>query len=401
MSNTPNFIANGEAAKDGTVTVNGVAQHYKKTEPYVQLVGVYPYLQGNNSLEKTGIDKYTLTYDLGAADDATLHKDLMIGKTNVVVNEQEQQPAATIKLHHALTGINFAIGDKCPTGYKIVGIEMQGLAAKGTCDVTFSGNIPTFNWTPSETKESIRLKFPEPIITTQINRTIITGKDTNGQRDNLTIFMVPQQLGSDAKAIIWLKKDDETFKRTKPVNDTDFRSAVKKLDINLNAAKAWKPGQAVVYNIDEELKDADLRYRFSLNSSTNEAQPGEDGLSTAKFNLNSYRYTYNGQLSKFRIDIYAALQTFQIVKYAYEDEAGPHEVVSDMLPDWIRLTVTSVIPRLRGTGKPTFKMELKVDHTNPNYPEGIKKLFITFKQDGNEMPECTVEITNLQPKASK
>ena len=219
MGNTPNFIANGEAAKDGTVTVNGVAQHYKKTEPYVQLVGVYPYLQGNNSLEKTGIDKYTLTYDLGAADDATLHKDLMIGKANVVVNEQEQQPAATIKLHHALTGINFAIGDKCPTGYKIVGIEMQGLAAKGTCDVTFSGNVPTFNWTPSETKEPIRLKFPEPIITTQINRTIITGKDTKGQRDNLTIFMVPQKLGSAAKAIIWLKKDDETYKKTHPVKD--------------------------------------------------------------------------------------------------------------------------------------------------------------------------------------
>ena len=41
MGNTPNFIANGEAAKDGTVTVNGVAQHYKKTEPYV----VYPYFK--------------------------------------------------------------------------------------------------------------------------------------------------------------------------------------------------------------------------------------------------------------------------------------------------------------------------------------------------------------------
>ena len=401
MGNTPNFIANGEASKSGTVTVGGAAKYYNKAEPYVQLVGVYPYLQGNNSLEKTGIDKYKLTYDLGAADDAMLHKDLMIGKANVVVNEQEQQPAATIKLHHALTGINFAIGDKCPTGYKIVGIEMQGLAAKGTCDVTFSGNVPTFNWTPSETKEPIRLKFPESVITTQINRTIITGKDTNGQRDNLTIFMVPQQLGSDAKAIIWLKKDDETYKSTKPVNDTDYRSEFKKLVINLNAAKAWKPGQAVVYNIDEELKDADLRYKFGPNKPTIEAQPGGDGLSTAKFDLNSYRYTYYGQWSKFKIDLYAALQSFQIIKYAYEDEAGTkHETVTNELPDWVTLTVTPYIPKLGRNGKPTFKMELKVDHTNPNYPEGIKKLFITFKQDASTKPECTVEITNLQPKAS-
>lgn len=252
-----------------------------------------------------------------------------------------------------------------------------------------------------ETKEPIRLKFPEPIITTQINRTIITGKDTKGQRDNLTIFMVPQKLGSAAKAIIWLKKDDETYKKTHPVKDTDYRSEYKKLVINLNAAKAWKPGQAVVYNIDEELKDADLRYRFILNKPTIEAQPGEDGLSTAKFKLNSYRYTYNGQWSKFTIDLYAALQSFQIVKYAYEDEVGTkYETVTNELPDWVTLTVTPYIPKLGRNGIPTFNMELKVDHTNPNYPEDIKKLFITFKQDESNMPECTVEITNLQPKAS-
>lgn len=135
MGNTLNFIANGEASKSGTVTVGGAAKYYNKAEPYVQLVGVYPYLQGENKLEKTGIDKYSLTYDIGANIDATQHKDLMVGKANVVVKAEGEQQPAKITLHHALTAVNFAIGDKCPTGYKIAGIEMQGLAAKQSWQV--------------------------------------------------------------------------------------------------------------------------------------------------------------------------------------------------------------------------------------------------------------------------
>ena len=408
MGNTLNFIANGEASKSGTVTVGGAAKYYNKAEPYVQLVGVYPYLQGNNSLEKTGIDKYKLTYDLGANIDATQHKDLMVGKANVVVKAEGEQQPATITLHHALTGINFAIGDKCPTGYKIAGIEMQGLAAKGTCEVTFNGDMPTFNWTPSGTKENIRLKWPKyegvsyktitPDKTTQVNRTQVTGVMKDGKRDNLTIFMIPQQLGEGAKAVIWLTKDTETFRGSRPTKgDIDHRADIKKLTITLAAVKAWKPGQVVVYRIDEEISDADLRYRFNLTPSFTESQPGDDGLSAATFQLNSYRYTYWGQVAKRSYDMYSALQSFQIVKYAYEDEAGMmHETVTNELPDWVTLSVTPN-PNLN---KPTYNMAVKVDHTKPSYPASIKKLFITFKQDNSEMEECTMEITNLQPKAS-
>lgn len=407
MGNTLNFIANGEASKSGTVTVGGAAKYYNRAEPFVQLVGVYPYLQGENKLEKTGADKYSLTYDLGADIDATQHKDLMVGKTNVVVQAEGQQPPAVITLHHALTAVNFAIGDKCPTGYEIAGIEMQGLAAKGTCEVTFNGDIPTFNWTPSDTKENIRLKWPKyegvglttitPNKTTQVNRTQVTGVMKDGKRDNLTIFMIPQQLGADAKAVIWLKEDNGLYNRPRPKKDTDHRAAIKKITINLAAVKAWKPGQVVVYRIDEQLSDADLRYKFELKPSTTDAKPGDDGLSEATFNLNSYRYTYSGQVSKYSYDLYAALQTFQIVKYAYEDEAGVmHETVTNELPDWITLSVTPQV-RLKD---PTYNMAIKVDHTKPSYPAGIKKLFITFKQDDSEKEECTVEITNLQPKAS-
>lgn len=360
-------------------------------------------------MKKTGIDKYLLTYGLGANIDATQHKDLMVGKTNVEVQMEGEQQPAKITLHHALTGINFAIGDKCPTGYYIAGIEMQGLAAKGTCEVTFNDDMPTFNWTPSDTKENIRLKWPKyenakprditPNKTTQVNRTQVTGVLKDGKRDNLTIFMIPQQLGADAKAVIWLTKDTQTFKGSRPKSDTDHRAAIKKLTISLAAVKAWMPGQVVVYRIDEEHTDEDLRYKFKLQPSTTESMPGADGLSAAKFQLLSYRYTYYGEYSKFSYDQYTALQTFQIVKYAYEDEAGMmHETVTNELPDWVTLSVNPIIGGIRNNAY--YNMTVKVDHTKPSYPAGIKKLLITFKQDNSEMPECTMEITGLQPKAS-
>ena len=92
------------------------------------------------------------------------------------------------------------------------------------------------------------------------------------------------------------------------------------------------------------------------------------------------------------------MQTYQIVKYAYEDEAGKmHETVTNELPDWITLSVTPKIDYGRVTAS---YMAVKVDHTKESYPAGIKKLFITFKQDNSEVPECKMEIKNLQPKAS-
>lgn len=398
MGNTPNFIDNGEATKAGTVTVDGAAQHYNSSEPYVQLVGAFPYLTGANSLEKTGVDTYKLTYDIGANDDASLHKDLMLGKTDIKFNKQTQQPAATINLHHALTGINFAIGDYCPTGYHIVGIEMQGLAAKGTCQVTFNGDTPNFDWTPSETKENIHLKFPEPVITTQMNRTVITGTKTDGRRDNLTIFMVPQQLGSDAKAIVWLKKDEKSYRgRTpSPYNDTDYRKAYKKLTINLNAAKSWQSGKAVIYRIDEEKTEQDLRYKFKNNNVQN--RQGDDGLTEFYFLLSSYRYSYYGSLAggkRFQ-DVFCAIQTFEITKYEYEDATGTHE--TDKQPDWLIMSFNQN-ESINGP-RTGFNISLKIDNTKPSYPEGIKQLTITLKQDASDM-ELTVPITGLPPKASK
>lgn len=398
MGNTPNFIDNGEATKAGTVTVDGAAQHYNSSEPYVQLVGAFPYLTGANSLEKTGVDTYKLTYDIGAGDDASLHKDLMLGKTDIKFDKQTQQSAATINLHHALTGINFAIGDYCPTGYHIVGIEMQGLAAKGTCQVTFSGNTPAFDWTPSETKEAIHLKFPEPVITTQINRTVITGTKTDDRRDNLTIFMVPQQLGPDAKAIVWLKKDETSYRgRRRPVpdNDTDYRNAYKKLTINLNAAKSWQPGKAVIYRIDEKLTEKDLRYYFKLYNNVRNRQ-GDDGLTEFYFTLNSYRYAYYGRSVKTSNNVFCAIQTFEITKYEYEDATGTHEM--DKQPDWL---IMSFKQNAFITGPRTgFDISLKIDNTKPSYPEGIKQLIITLKQDASDL-ELTVPITGLPAKASK
>lgn len=262
--------------------------------------------------------------------------------------------------------------------------------------VTFSGNTPNFDWTPSETKENIHLKFPEPVITTQMNRTVITGTKTDDRRDNLTIFMVPQQLGPDAKAIVWLKKDETSYPRyNPPAKDTDYRKAYKKLTINLNAAKSWQPGKAVIYRIDEKVTEQDLRYKFKRYNNVRNRQ-GDDGLTEFYFTLSSYRYSYYGRNGKISRDVFCAIQTFEITKYEYEDATGTHE--TDKQPDWL---IMSFNQNESITGPRTgFDISLKIDNTKPSYPEGIKQLTITLKQDASDL-ELTVPITGLPTKASK
>lgn len=61
MGNNPNFIDNGHTTKSGKVAARNAAA-WKNAKKYVQLVGTYPFLEGDNSIVKTGKDTYKVTF---------------------------------------------------------------------------------------------------------------------------------------------------------------------------------------------------------------------------------------------------------------------------------------------------------------------------------------------------
>lgn len=112
--------------------------------------------------------------------------------------------------------------------------------------------------------------------------------------------------------------------------------------------------------------------------------------------MSSYRYSYFGREGKRNYDVFCAIQTFEITKYEYEDATGTHE--TDKQPDWL---IMSFNQNKSINGPRTgFNISLKIDNTKPSYPEGIKQLTITLKQDASDL-ELTVPITGLPSKANK
>ena len=345
--NDANFINNGSAKKDGEVHVSGEVATYKKSMPKVQLAAVYPRLddRDGDKLVRDGKDKYTLTYSL--KKNMAQQKDLMIGQTEEFeINdknstEKERNSGKTITMHHALTAINFAIGDRVPTGYTIERIYLKGLYTKGTCKVDLSKNndADRFTWTPLGDKDKkenyVGIKLNK-VSTTQINRTPFTGlKNTDGKYDNFTVFMIPQELDDKAVAEVYLKKEEH-----QDIN-IDHRVKAKKITIPLTSKEkdnTIKAGQERKYylncNIDQndikplfefvyKQKEQEKRDSTKLDLKLFEKKETADGRTEYQITISSSQYsagyksgTPGSKITNF-VPIILAPHSFEIVGFKY------------------------------------------------------------------------------------
>lgn len=231
LGNEPNLIDNGSVKKDGVVKVRGTVADYSGKTPFVQFVAVYPRLSGNDSFKKTGQSKYELTYTL--TEDMAVQKDLMVGQTDeFIIPTTATDPVKsgkTVDMHHALTAVNFALGDSLATGYDIHGIEFRGVHVKGSCtvDMTKPTDAERFTWTPVGNKDKVHIKIPK-VSTTQMNRTVFTGlKGADDKRDKLSLFMIPQTLTAEAEAVVYLKQALENNKADGTEKDKRFKGMKK------------------------------------------------------------------------------------------------------------------------------------------------------------------------------
>ena len=348
--NDPNFINNGSAKKDGVVRVKGKVATYKTNMPKVQLAAVYPQLSDGSKFKRTSANTYTLTYSL--QEDMAQQKDLMIGQAEEFdINDQNStaeniNSGKTINMHHALTALNFVIGDRIPTGYTIEGISLQGLYTNGTChvDLSKSTDAERFTWDLTNAKKGeVHIKINHAS-TTKINGTQFTGlKGSDNKYDNLTIFMIPQQLTSDAFVDIYLKKDDNTKDEHGKPYQNDKRADKKKIHIQLKENTIYKAGDVKKYRLSQKDEGDDLNLYFKLvrqnpvkNSDKilltkgNNCTEGKNEKDEPKYQvkIESYRYAINnlpgcnkGNCKQVNPAIKAP-QTFKVTKVEYSTFEG-------------------------------------------------------------------------------
>ena len=369
LPNDPNFIKNGSAKKkDGVVHVKGEVAKYKKDMPKVQLAAVYPRLSSDDQFNRKGANTYTLTYSL--QEDMAQQKDLMIGQAEEFeINNQNStdeniNSGKTIDMHHALTAINFAIGDRVPTGYTIEGIRLTNLYTKGTCNVDLSKNTDAerFTWEDLSEKKDVYI-ITNHITTTQVNRTQFTGLKTGNKYDNLTIFMIPQPVGDDAKAEVILKKDEKEYvsvrgkKGEKVTPENDTRVKIKRITIPLKKKdeKPYIAGEVVKYLVSSKTKEKDSNISIEVVAPNNYERSSKyikpnkeyfcekDGEKQNTYNvfIDCYRYAVNTDKTEKHFN-YAitAPNTFKIKSVQYLTYNGKTKEFKDMPENSVTWEIT-------------------------------------------------------------
>jgi hypothetical protein len=345
ISTDPNFINNGSAEKkDGIVRVGGKVATYKDNMPNVKIAAVYPKL-ADNAFTRTGENTYSLTYAL--QQDMSTQQDLLIGEAPefTITSENSKNDlidgGKTVNMHHALTAINFAIGDRVPTGYTIEGICLKNLYTKGTCKVDLSNTNTTdadrFKWESLSEKKDVYIKTNH-ITTTQVNRTQFTGLKTGNKYDNLTIFMIPQPVGDDAKAEVVLKKDEKYGADGNIYNDSRLPLKLITIPLKLKDDKQpYKAGQVEKYNIGAKPPQEDLKpllyfitnkgakitgsSAYNLKNNADKKEITNEG--TTKYHLTIFSARYVADKSensggKIFTPLIVAPHTFRIVKITYD-----------------------------------------------------------------------------------
>lgn len=340
---SPNFINNGSAEKkDGIVRVGGEVATYKESMPKVKIAAVYPKL-ADNAFTRTGDNTYTLTYAL--QQDMSTQQDLLIGEAPefTITSENSKNDVIdgkqTVNMHHALTAINFAIGDRVPTGYTIEGIRLTGLYTKGTCKVDLSQTTDAdrFKWEDLSEKDKYVYIKTNSITTTQINRTQFTGLKTGNKYDNLTIFMIPQPVGDDAIAEVVLKKDEKYGADGNIYHDSRLPLKLITIPLKLKDDKPYTAGQVEKYNIGAKPPQEDLKPLlyfikkdnsivtsstiFNLKTDADKEEKTNEGTTKYHLTIFSARYVADkndGHDDKTFTPLIVAPHTFRIVKITYD-----------------------------------------------------------------------------------
>lgn len=409
LGNEPNLIDNGSVKKDGVVKVRGTVADYSGKTPLVQFAAVYPRLSGNDNFKKTGKSKYELTYTL--TEDMAVQKDLMVGQTDEFIipatATDPVQSGKTVGMHHALTAVNFAIGDRLATGYYIHGIEFKGVHVKGSCtvDMTKPTDAGRFTWTPVGDKGSVHIKMPK-VSTTQINRTVFTGlKGENDKRDALSIFMIPQTLSAEAKAVIYLKQALDAPGNDGIDNDKRHKG-MKKLEVPLMGTTTttpttpnlttYKAGEQVVYYLNDAQAGDRVTYSFTAKSDIK-----FNNRNQATINIESQRYAFHKFNGKDIYKYYVTEQRWHVDKIVYDAQDGKGKVTLDpnKLPSW--LTISALAGPLPTDQNQTTQVTLSLKPTDPTYPNVTAKVKTTymqilFKQDGGSTAKTRIKFLPIK-----
>jgi len=164
-------------------------------------------ISGTSSLShRTFTDKMEMEFDYAASGTTGQTSSDLIFANAQIGTSTELQPTVNLDFYHALSGIQFRIGDLgIDQGLQVEKIELVDILSKGTCrfDPSKPTNPEKFIWTPNtdpSSKKTYSQDYTMGISEYAKNKNLDKSTDSV-----MTFFVMPQTLSDDVKLKVYFR----------------------------------------------------------------------------------------------------------------------------------------------------------------------------------------------------
>ena len=281
--------------------------HWSSKMPYARFYAVFPVADAANGISVNAVKGKVPTISFTANTDNTAQNDLMVATSPITQYKGgTSSPAVSLPFRHALTAINFAVGENLDAGKRITKVTISNVYQKGVYQMASDEKGTGAGWTGHSDATTFALEGISVPTDGSVGNILL------GDHNNYTFLMVPQVLTGRGVQLRVEFND----------NPNDY------IEATLNGE--WKAGETRTYKLSN--KDANWDYQFNVKVEPSTTIFGLNGK--VPFSVQSYR-VFKGQ---------AATRTpvaWKVVGYQLQNNNGTWGAETTNKPNWINITKTT------------------------------------------------------------
>ena len=163
--------------------------HWSSKMPYARFYAVFPVADAANGISVNAVKGKVPTISFTANTDNTAQNDLMVATSPITQYKGgTSSPAVSLPFRHALTAINFAVGENLDAGKRITKVTISNVYQKGVYQMASDEKGTGAGWTGHSDATTFALEGISVPTDGSVGNILL------GDHNNYTFLMVPQVL---------------------------------------------------------------------------------------------------------------------------------------------------------------------------------------------------------------
>ena len=277
---------------------------WSSKSPFARFYAVFPAAGTASGVTVNAEKAKAPTISFTANTNNQAQTDLMVATSPIIKYDGgNNAPKVRLPFRHALTAINFAIGEKLAPGKHITKVTISRAYQKGVYKMGSDENGTGAGWSAQSNEATFTLDGISVSTDGAVNSIIL------GDANKCTFLMVPQVL-TGRNVELRVEFDN---------NPNDF--------ISTTLTGEWKAGETRTYKLSN--KDTDWQYMFNVTTTGTKDIYALEG--NVPFTVQSYR-AYNGQAGTQQA------VSWNVEKYEVENADGTWTNLGATPPTWLNVT---------------------------------------------------------------